>query len=496
MGAQIQKETFEEEDYARFAARLTECLEALRLLLARPGFGEGPATVGAELELNVIDAAGRPLPRNRDILATTDDHRVTVEMDRFNLEINGKPRPLAGRPFSTMSHDLADALRVVKAAAAEHGGRIAVMGILPTLAEADLWPQAMTDAPRYRALSAGIRRLRKEPFAFRIDGEDALDVTASDVTFEGASTSFQLHLRVSPSDFARTHNAVQIATAPVLAAAVNSPLFLGHRLWDETRIALFRQATDDRAAHVPGDEWRPARVSFGHGWVRRSAWELFAESVALHAPLLPVCGAESPLEVAREGGVPALTELRLHGSTVWRWNRAIFDPTGGGHLRVEMRPLPAGPTFADMAANAAFFIGLTLGLAPIADELVNSLTYGMARRNFYAAAQRGLDIDILWPCDDPPSPKPVPAKDLIVRLLPIARKGLLDNGVDAKEADQALSVIEARVAAGQTGADWQRRALASLERRRTRAEALPILLERYMQNAEDGAPVHQWKIPQ
>jgi hypothetical protein len=35
--------------------------------------------------------------------------------------------------------------------------------------------------------------------------------------------------------------------------------------------------------------------------------------------------------------------LARHQSTVWRWNRAIYDPALGGHLRIEMRALPAGP---------------------------------------------------------------------------------------------------------------------------------------------------------
>ena len=257
-------------------------------------------------------------------------------------------------------------------------------------------------------------------------------------------------------------------------------------------------STTNEPANPNADDWRPARVSFGHGWVRKSAFELFAESVYLHAPLLPVTSKESPLDVVRNGGIPALSELCLHGSTVWRWNRAIFDPAGGGHLRIEMRPLPAGPTFIDMAANAAFFIGLSLGLAPHADRLVTALTHGMARHNFYEAATHGLHSHLLWPFfpgNEPPLPKPIAASQLIPRLIPIAREGLTQNGVDPEESDQLLAVIAARVSAKQTGADWQRQTLAVLERKQSRASALPILLERYLQNAENGAPVHEWSIP-
>jgi len=49
MGTKIDREEFDERDYLRFAERLGECLYALGQLLERPGFGAGPATVGAVL---------------------------------------------------------------------------------------------------------------------------------------------------------------------------------------------------------------------------------------------------------------------------------------------------------------------------------------------------------------------------------------------------------------------------------------------------------------
>jgi hypothetical protein len=36
----------------------------------------------------------------------------------------------------------------------------------------------------------------------------------------------------------------------------------------------------------------------------------------------------------------------------------VYDASDGGHLRIEMRALPAGPTTIDMLANAAFLVGL------------------------------------------------------------------------------------------------------------------------------------------
>jgi len=496
MGLAIQQEEFRPEDYERFSRRLTESLEALRAVLARPGFGTGACTIGAELELYLVDAAGFPLPINRQVLSQTVDPRVTLELDRFNLEVNLRPGPLAGRPFTALRAEFEDTLGEVRRAAATQGARVAVIGILPTLREADLGRAALTGMPRYRALSASIRNRRASPFHVSIHGEkEALALTWDDVTLEGANTSLQYHLRVAPGDFARLYNAAQLATAPVLAVSGNSPLFLGRQLWDETRVALFRQAVDDRGEPGEGGFQPHARVSFGHGWAREGAYELFAESVALHPPLLPVLGRESPLERMKAGGLPGLDELRLHQSTVWSWNRAIYDPKDSGHLRIELRALPAGPTVVDMVANGAFLLGLTLALAEEVDTLLPALPFVHACGNFIRAARQGLDAELLWPGDAAPSPRPVSAVELVSRLLPLARTGLVKAGVDAAEADAMLGIIERRVALRRTGARWQRQTLAFLETSGLpRPDALAAMLERYLQHAASGEPVHTWPV--
>ncbi|MGZ3458178.1 MAG: glutamate--cysteine ligase, partial [Archangium sp.] len=266
------------------------------------------------------------------------------------------------------------------------------------------------------------------------------------------------------------------------------------RLWDETRVALFRQAVDDRG-EAPSEAPLHGRVTFGHGWVRQGALELFAESVALYPPLLPVLGPESPLERLVAGGLPRLDELRLHQGTVWSWNRAIYDPSAGGHVRIEMRVLPAGPTVLDMLANGALLLGLTLGLSGQVEALLPGLPFDCARGNFLRAAREGLDAVLLWPERHAPSPRPVPAPALVQRLLPVARAGLVDAGVLAEEADALLSLIQARLHAGCTGARWQRKMLARLEAHMPRPDALGALLERYLVHAASGRPVHEWPVP-
>ena len=276
-------------------------------------------------------------------------------------------------------------------------------------------------------------------------------------------------------------------------------------------MALFKQSVEDRDSRGP--KRRPPRTTLGTGWLRGGPLELFTESVRLHQPLLPFVstplagrgavprrlagrGAADPgAPISRRAGdPPRLDELRLHQGTVWRWNRAIYDPAAGGHLRIEMRALPAGPTVTDMLANAAFLIGLTLWLAGQDQRWTYGLPFERADHGFYRAAQRGLAAELTWP-SGPHQVRTVAAAVLVPELLPAARHGLVRAGVAAAEADRLLGVISARVATGQTGAAWQRAALAAAERGRSREQALAVMLDRYLACAATGQPVHTWPIP-
>jgi len=492
LGLNIDRDHFEEDDYARFSQRLREDLRALAELLSRERFGVGAPSLGAELEMSMVGATCRPRPINERVLADTCDPRFTVELNRFNLECNTLPVALARTPFSSLGKQLDECLTRLRAIASAHDARIALTGILPTLTAEDLESSAMTNLPRYRALSAGIRRLRGgEPFHVRIDGEDPLDIHCDDVTYEGANTSLQIHLRVNPSQFAAVYNAVQLATAPALAVSVNSPTFLGHRLWEETRVALFKQAVDDRPP-THGPRRGVPRVCFGLDWLKDGALELFEESVELHEPLLPVMSDEDPVAVTRAGGVPMLGELRLHQGTVWRWNRAVYDPAQGGHLRIEMRALPSGPTVADMMASAAFLVGLALELSR-SPALLDSVPFEVAERNFYRAAQHGLAAELFWPQGK--GLVAIGARELVHELLPVAQRGLLHAEIDAGECERRLEIIERRATTGQTGAQWQRSRLAALEDKLGRKDALARMLGEYLDHSELGAPVHTWPIP-
>ena len=124
----------------------------------------------------------------------------------------------------------------------------------------------------------------------------------------------QLHLQVSPAEFARNWNAAQVLAGPQLALGANSPYFFGHQLWPETRIELFAQATDTRPDELKTQGVRP-RVWFGERWIT-SIFDLFEENVRYFPSLLPELSDEDPVAELADGRTPQLAELRLHNGTI------------------------------------------------------------------------------------------------------------------------------------------------------------------------------------
>jgi hypothetical protein len=177
---------------------------------------------------------------------------------------------------------------------------------------------------------------------------------------------------------------------------------------------------------------------------------------------------------------------------VWRWNRAIYDPAEGGHLRVELRSLPAGPTVTDMLANVAFQIGVAFCVSREDPDWTRAVDFAAVHGDFYRAAQSGLAARLFWPEALGGSPDRTDAHELIERLLPEAQRGLDLAGVDRDDSAPLLACFERRARTGATGAAWQLRTLARAEARRPRDEALAWMLQHYLERSEEGLPVDAW----
>ncbi|WP_245680649.1 hypothetical protein [Veronia pacifica] len=352
MGLYIEKSVFNESDHAKFACELRQDLETLEMLLMSPGWGEGASTLGAELELYLTDTNNRPAPFNDQILTRASDPHLTTEINRFNLEYNCPYVALKGQPFTRLQRLLDKRIISLQELADREGIHVTPVGILPTLLERDFDRSQMTDSPRYQALIKTLKQCRGEPFHIEIAGEDSLSLDIEEATIEGANTSFQVHVRINPAEFASWYNALQISSAFSLAIGANSPTFLGKKLWHETRIPLFSQSVDCRNPVV--EAHMPSRASFGQGYLRQSAIELFRRGINLLPVLLPdwsdraIESTSRSTEISEENTVeqpqesPELRALRLHQSTVWYWNRPVYDKADGGHIRIELRSLPAG----------------------------------------------------------------------------------------------------------------------------------------------------------
>ncbi len=492
MGLQIDKEEFSEQEYQLYSERLYQCLNALKAQIRYYEFGKGQKKIGAELENYIVDSHGAVLPINKEIIDSCTDPHFTVELNRFNLEINFEPEVLDANAFSRLQAQMDFFLGKLRRTAKEHDAAVVPIGILPTLKPEHLTPEYMTDYTRYRALSKSLYRMRGENFKVNVCGADELMLTCDHVGLEGANTSFQFHLMVEPHEFADVFNATQLITPLVVAVSANSPILLDNVLWDETRISLFKQSIDSRRRNSV--EWRqPSRVSFGHGWVREDAWELFAETVALYPPLFPILSDEDPINVLEQGKIPRLEELCLHMGTTWPWNRPVYSHCDGGHVRIEMRALPAGPSNKDMCANAAFAAGLAMGLKDTIRDFLAVMPFRFAEYNFYRAAQKGLDASIVW--TDPLKHQAIemPIMDVLHAMLPVAQRGLKLMGIAQEEIAYYLSIIEQRLDKKITGARWQKQTLQYFEQYADRHEACLKMFEHYMKQQHTNLPVTEWE---
>ena len=275
--------------------------------------------IGAEQELFLVDSDFQPAPRSGEILNRLEGREFTTELAKFNLEFNLDPLPYGSDCLSRLEKQLNELLIKVKKAAREIDCEILLTGILPTLKKSDLELENMTPVPRYYALNDAMTRLRGRAYEFEIRGIDELIVQHDSVMLEACNTSFQLHFQVAPHEFARLYNIAQLVTPPLLAAAANSPLLFGKKLWRETRIAVFQQAVDTRRASTHLRESK-GRVSFGTHWVNNSILEIFKEDIARYRLILGTEIDEDPFQCIEEGIAPQLKALCLHNSTIYRWN--------------------------------------------------------------------------------------------------------------------------------------------------------------------------------
>ena len=486
---QVPARTFTREDRQRYRRKIRASLDVFARMLSEARFHPERRSFGLEVELNLTDQAGEPAMANAPVLEAIADPDFQTELGQFNIEINVAPRLLGGGVFAELERDARASLNHAEQRARSVGAHMMIIGILPTVDARHLHADSFSSNPRYALLNEQIFAARGEDLEIAIAGVERLSTQADTIAPEAACTSVQLHQQVEPEAFARHWNAAQAIAGVEVAVAANSPFFCGKELWRETRIALFEQATDTRPDELKAQGVRP-RVWFGERWVT-SIFDLFEENVRYFPALLPVCDEEDPLASLERGDVPRLAELRLHNGTIYRWNRPIYDVVRGQpHLRVENRVLPAGPTVVDILANAAFYYGLVRVLTEDERPVWSQMSFSAAEENFHAGAHDGIEAHVYWP-----GLGEVGVAELVLRrLLPLADDGLERWGIDARDRDRLLGIIERRCVSSRNGAAWQSEVFHRLyeDRGMDRPTALRAMTARYREHMHSNVPVHEW----
>ena len=491
MGREVPAIAITLQDRRAYREKVRTCLEVFDRMLRESRFDRGSCRVGLEIEFNLVDSLGYAAMTNADVLAAIDDPAWTSELGQFNVELDSDPATVSGSVFSLLEASVENTLAHAFKRAEEAGSRMLMVGILPSLRHSDIGAHTISSNPRYKLLNDEMLAARGEEMRICIDGRERLLAYVDHILPEAACTSVQCHLQVSADMFGSYWNAAQAIAGVQVALGANSPYLFGRELWSETRITLFKQATDTRSEELKRQGVRP-RVWFGERWIE-SVTELFEENLRYFPALLPLRDNEDPVSVLDRGGTPHLAELTLHNGTVYRWNRPVYAVADGKpHLRVENRVLPAGPTLTDVLANAAFYYGLVHELAKAEPPVWTQMPFAAAAANLAAGARRGLEAVVFWP-----GYGDVPVTDLTLRhLLPLAARGLERWCVDSADVTRLLSIIERRCLRRQNGASWQVASVRGLQDRglADRGEALRLMTQDYIGRMNTKEPVHNWPI--
>ena len=284
----------------------------------------------------------------------------------------------------------------------------------------------------------------------------------------------------------------QFISGPLLAVSTNSPLLFGKRLWKETRIALFQQSVDIRSTHDLIRQRSP-RVSFGTRWVGKSIIDVYQEDIVRYKILLSIKIEIDSLKQLQKGKIPTLDALRVHNSTIYKWNRSCVGVNDEkAHIRIENRLLPSGPSVVDQVANSAFWFGMMAFVPEEYKNISGIFDFDDAKSNLLRAARLGIDAQIKWT-----DGKKYPAREVVMDILiPIAKKGLSQKGIQPGDIDKYLGIIEGRTKTGKTGSRWILNSFNKLKNEGSVNEALVATTAGIYHRQRNVLPVHLWDSAQ
>ena len=106
MGEDVDSRNFTRQDRQRYRGKVRRCLDVFAEMLAEARFDFERPLTGLEIEFNLIDADQDPAMRNADVLAVIANEDFQTELGQFNIEINVRPRGLAGTAVAELETEL------------------------------------------------------------------------------------------------------------------------------------------------------------------------------------------------------------------------------------------------------------------------------------------------------------------------------------------------------------------------------------------------------
>lgn len=430
----------------------------LRELVSSGAFAH-PDLIGVELEGGAYGGPNLgPVPYGAAVIR--GDQRGAHELHDSNWELGFEPvsRGVLGDLEAVIDGRLA----TMRDRAADLGCRLGMPGIPLTLTDEHLTRESMTESLRYSALDEFIVRMHRGRVPLLIDGPDPLARGYESVMPEAAGTALQVHEDFLPHQIPHAYNGAMLGAGVGLAACAGSPIFDGHRLWDETRIAVLEQVLGERCF-------------FGDQWIT-DVMQLIDASLAFGPIILEQPNNEW------------LRELRMIMGTVWRWGRlCLFQgpddarPNTNPTMTIEKRQLPTGPTPVDIVANIVWTVGVDRYCTQLMQKgLATRLDFAVAAGNFYAAAQRSHRANLHFPGFGD-----IEGRRLVLSLIEPVSATLIQSGVHPQVVNRYLAIIEERMIRRQTTADWIAQAHQILGAEKA--------MQQFLDNADSGEPAGSWE---
>ena len=167
-------------------------IQALETMVGEGWIESGGERIGAEQELNLVDASGSPAPLGPRLIAELAGRPFCAELATFNLEANLQPQRLGPGAFTALEAELRALVTEASERAAVHGARALMTGLLPSATRWHLTRQSMVPSHRFEVMERETLRTQGGEVHVALRGIDDLELRVPSIMLEGGATSFRL----------------------------------------------------------------------------------------------------------------------------------------------------------------------------------------------------------------------------------------------------------------------------------------------------------------